>query len=235
MHSAVLQNKKYIKFADRNTVEVIALGSLERGVKAHDRRAATYKAKGPDGQVVERMVEWPSLTYEQLIALDRSKAARYNTTGKIPYTSIVDPWTEQELGRGYRSAKSIREAVKGFLKELRKAHGKGLTRKHLRQINKALVAVRKSIKDQDYAKALDILKKVSPKKSQSLPKAFTEKLAKSRAETLTAAQEALDQVRESMASNPKLGLRRLRKLMGRLRGTGLIDKARALLKEAAGN
>ena len=32
MHSAVLQNKKYIKFASENTVEVMALGSLDDGV-----------------------------------------------------------------------------------------------------------------------------------------------------------------------------------------------------------
>ncbi|MFH0944691.1 MAG: hypothetical protein V2A76_05790 [Planctomycetota bacterium] len=93
MHSAVLQNKKYIKFADEGTVEVISLGGLEKGVEKGDKKAATYTQK-VNGEDVEFLVEFPNLTVEEMVALNRSKASSYNDTGKIPFTALIDPFTE---------------------------------------------------------------------------------------------------------------------------------------------
>ena len=61
MHRSVLTNKKYIKFADANTVEVISMGGLERARGRGDKRAETYKGK--DGK--QYVVGWPNLTPEE--------------------------------------------------------------------------------------------------------------------------------------------------------------------------
>ncbi|MCA9321683.1 MAG: hypothetical protein KDB53_13160, partial [Planctomycetes bacterium] len=87
----MMQNKKYIQFAEENTVEVIALQRLEEAVEKGDSKAEKYTKTGPDGQETEYMVNWPSLTYDQMIAFNRTKAGQYNKTGKIPYTAIVNP------------------------------------------------------------------------------------------------------------------------------------------------
>ena len=62
MHGSVLQNKKYIKFAGENTVEVMSLSALDKGIEKGDKRAATYKAK--DGNVY--LVGYPNLTVKQI-------------------------------------------------------------------------------------------------------------------------------------------------------------------------
>ena len=110
MHGSVLQNKKYIKFADENTVEVIALGRLQEGIDKKDRKAETYEDK-KTGAVY--LVEFPGLTVEQMLALATSKAGSYNNTGKIPYTAIVNPHNEEEMSYlpGGISGKQLMEAV----------------------------------------------------------------------------------------------------------------------------
>jgi len=233
MHSAVLQNKKYIKFADKNTVEVIALSRLDEAVKKKDRKAATYKTKGPDGQVVERMVNWPSLTYDEMIALNRSKAGRYNKTGRIPYTCIVDPYTEEELGNGYRSAKAIMEAVKAFRKQLVKEHGKGIARKTVRSIEKALAQARALTAQKQYGKAVAAIKKVESKKKQDWPESLTLKLGDAREDVLKAAKAELEEAELQMAEDKVKGKRFVQKLITRLQGTGLENDAKALLKSAS--
>ncbi|MHC4732446.1 MAG: hypothetical protein ACYS6Z_17900, partial [Planctomycetota bacterium] len=70
MHGSVLQNKKYIKFASENTVEVMALSRLQEGIQKKDRKAATYKAK--DGTVY--LVQFPNLTVADIGKLRSSKA-----------------------------------------------------------------------------------------------------------------------------------------------------------------
>jgi hypothetical protein len=117
MHSALMCNKKYIEFANENTVEVISLDRLQEGIEKKDRKAETYEAK-VDGQTVKYMVEFPGLTVEDMLALASSKAASYNKTGKIPYTAVVDPWTltAQELngGQGAGTIRRRRRAQKAM-------------------------------------------------------------------------------------------------------------------------
>ena len=76
MHSAVLQNKKYVKFSNKSTVEVISLSGLDKAVKNLDRKAKTYKGKDAGGKEVELMVAWPNLTYDEIMALRSSKAGQ---------------------------------------------------------------------------------------------------------------------------------------------------------------
>jgi len=95
VHGSVLQNKKYIKFAYENTVEVLALSRLDEGIQKGDKRAATYS--GDDGK--EYMVGWPNLTAADISSMCSSKAGSYNNTGKIPFTCIVNPHDEAEMVR----------------------------------------------------------------------------------------------------------------------------------------
>lgn len=53
MHSAVLQNKMYIKFAAKKTVEVMAVSGVPAAVKRGAKRAAKYQAVDASGQKVE--------------------------------------------------------------------------------------------------------------------------------------------------------------------------------------
>ena len=62
MHRSVMQNKKYIKFADKNTVEVIAIGGATAAVKSGHKKAGTYKAKNAAGEEVEYLLEFPGMT-----------------------------------------------------------------------------------------------------------------------------------------------------------------------------
>ena len=129
MHRSVLQNKKYMKFADNSTVEVISVSSVPKP-NSGDKRVATYKGK--DG--IEYMVEWPGLTYDQL---RNAKAAGYNRTGKIPYVAIVNPHTGEEFaGFNGGSAGKIMDIVAELQKEMKKEHGKGVKRSTLRKLDK---------------------------------------------------------------------------------------------------
>ena len=58
MHSAVMQNKKYIKFANESTVEVIAVSRLDQAISKGDPKAGTYEHKNKDlKEVVRHLVE----------------------------------------------------------------------------------------------------------------------------------------------------------------------------------
>lgn len=131
MHGSVLQNDKYIDFATDNTVEVLALSRLDEAVAKGDNRNAdekrkteTYDAKDKDGNPIKLMKEWPNLTYEQIIALNSSPAGQYNKTGRIPYTSVVNPFTLEEAKQlsGGQGIKTIMEAVIEVEKTFAKEH-----------------------------------------------------------------------------------------------------------------
>ena len=78
MHSSVLQNDKYIKFAFDNSVEVMSMGRLDEGIKKKDPRAATFETTNAAGEKVTRLVIMPSLSPQQVhvvqVLLDRFKA-----------------------------------------------------------------------------------------------------------------------------------------------------------------
>ncbi|MEZ6197806.1 MAG: hypothetical protein R3F20_19120 [Planctomycetota bacterium] len=132
----MMQNKKYIKFAEENTVEVLSLGSLDQAVEKKDPKAATYKTK--DGR--ECMVEWPSLTFDEIMEIRKTPGGRFNDTGGIPYTCIVNPHTLEKMKfwSGGQSAKSIMEAAEEAKKALEKEHGKGIERKTIAKLNESI-------------------------------------------------------------------------------------------------
>jgi hypothetical protein len=159
MHSSVLQNKKYIKFSNENTVEVIALGSLDRGIEAGDRKAATYAEKNEKGEELQFLVEFPGLTADDINALHRSPAGRYNTTGKIPYTALVDPHTLAEITHwsGGIGSGLIMDAVEEARKQLDKDHGKGPSRRSFNEIEEGALEIEELLAESDFSKALKIV------------------------------------------------------------------------------
>lgn len=219
MHSAVLQSKDYIKFADRYTVEVISLGSLEKGIASNDRRARTYRAK--DGR--ECLVEFPNLTAEELIALNRSKASTYNDTGKVPFTAIVDPHTLEEMWRykGGLSAKALMKAAKDAWKQLRQQYGEGLDRKTLRSVEEAITETERLAEKEEFARALDAVSKAGRKKG--LPEAVRKRLEEAREQVVAKARERLREVERKAESDPAAAARDLSRLRSRMRGTGLEE------------
>ena len=221
MHSAVMQNKKYIKFAEKNTVEVLSITGVRAEMEKGTPKAATYKKKGDDK---EYLVEWPNLTIEDIERVAGSPANRYNTTGGIPYTSIINPHTLKEFGKGYRSKGAIEDAVKQYRKELVKAHGKGVARKTINKINGTVASADALVAKGDFSKALSTLKKAN---SQKLHKDLAAKLDTASKSVVEAATKALDEV---LASDDVQKKRNLSRLMGKLKGTGLEDKAREALK-----
>ncbi len=208
-----MQNKGYIKFANKNTVEVLSIGGVRAAMDKKAAKAGTYKKKGDDK---EYMVEWPNLTIDDIEALQSSPAGRYNTTGSIPYTSIINPHTLKEFGKGYRSKGAIEDAVTGFRKTLVKEHGKGVARKTVKKIDGArteFVSAEALVAKGDFAKALSTLKKVN---SQKLHKDLIAQIEAASKSVVEAASQALDG--DVLSSDSPQKKRNLARLMGKAEG-----------------
>jgi hypothetical protein len=229
MHSSVMCNKKYIEFANEHTVEVISLDRLEEGVQKKDKRAETYEAK-EDGKPVQYLCEFPGMTVEAMNAMRSSKAGTFNQTGKIPYTCIVDPWTETELKNwgGGQSVQTIQDAVLEAKKALAKDHGKGASRKDVKAIADAEKDAMAKAEKGEFAAALDAFGKLSGK-AEKWSESLKDRLKASKQRVVDAAQAALDKVAETKAENAEKAKKDLTTLIGKLRGTGLEDKAKELL------
>lgn len=228
MHSAVMQNKKYIQFAAKNTVEVLALGSLDRAIESKDPKAATYTAKSADGKPVEYMLKWPGLTADDINSLHRSKARTYNNTGGIPYTCIVDPHTLEEMHHwsGGTSANSIMDQVMVARKKLTKAHGAGLKRADLAFLADSESEITELLGAGSYKKALRLVASVEKK---SLPQSLSERVAAMRESVLTAASQRIDDLASQAQSDLSSARRDLKRLLSELRGTDLVTKAQEVL------
>lgn len=221
MHSAVLQSKDYIKFADKSTVEVISLGSLQQGIDAKDRKATTFEGER-DGQKVELLTSWPSLTVQEMLDLNSSPGGQFNKTGKIPYLSIVDPFTQQEVSNilGGTSGKTIMTAVKEAQKKLTQEHGRGVSRDELNDLTEAERSVVELTGQGEFAKAIDALEKGS-KNLQEWPQALQDRVAKARQQIVAGAEQALAGVETLVETDPVAARREISKLQSRLKGTGL--------------
>jgi hypothetical protein len=233
VHSAVLKNKKYIAFAEENTVEVIVLSDLDKGMEKSDRRAGTYKEKGADGQERECLIEWAGLTVEDIGALRGSKAGSYNKTGSIPYTAIVDPHTLEEMGKiegGYGGG-TLMDIVAAKRKELEKRHGKGVSRKSLAKVRDADAGIREELASGNLTKALaDVaaLEKRVAKESS----AVIELAGKTRAEVLAAVGRQLDEIEATISRGETAeAARQLGPLARALKGTSLEARALELVEK----
>ena len=225
MHGSVLTNKKYIKFADDNTVEVMSMGSIDRA--GDDKRIQPYKAK--DGS--EYLVGWPNLTLDELKKLNRSKAARYNDTGKIPYTAVIDPYTLEKMsfiGGSYGAGKLV-DQVTEARKVLVKQHGKGIKRKDLRKVNKEAAKTRALLEKGELVKALKA-SQAQWKKLAKKPKGLQEIVAKLLEESFAAAEKQLDEIEAVIGrGEKKSAARTLMPLARVLKGTRLEERADKLL------
>jgi hypothetical protein len=234
MHSSVLQNEDYIKFSDENTVEVLSLGRLDEGISKNDPKAAEYETKDEEGKPVKRMLSWPNLTKEEIMALNGSKAGTYNNTGRIPFTCIVNPHDESEMQRfqGGQSAKSIMEAVTEKKKLLNEQHGPSLSRPVMKKF------------DADAKKIVDAMPKAGAAKSigdfnkvvKALGKdagAMKQRTDKVLAVLLEAATKELDDAEAKLNENDAAGATKiLSKIAPALKGTDLESRAQELVAKA---
>lgn len=188
MHGSVLQNDKYISFANNNTVEVMAISRLDEAVSKGDkqsvdekRKTETYDGKDDKGNSIKLMKEWPNLTYDQLIALNSSPAGQYNKTGRIPYTSVINPFTLVETKQmpGGQGIKTIEEAVLEAEKSFAKEHPP-IKRTDLTKClpNKALDPIEYIKSESPKKDVLNKLLKVKNVASSELEKLIKEALAK---------------------------------------------------------
>lgn len=228
MHASVLQNKDYIKFAEKNSVEVIYESSLKEGVDAKEKNAETFKGKR-DGVATELMFEWPNLTLAEMLAFETTDAGQYNKTGFVPYTCIVDPYTRKEMTQlpGATSAAKIEEAVLAARKELEKTHGAGLTRKQLADLEAAETDSADLASKGEYAKAIAAIAKLDV--AEDAPALLADRVEKAKAIVLAAAQKALDDAEAIASADPAEGRKELNKLIPKLAGTGLEARAKETL------
>lgn len=223
-----MTNKKYIAFAEENTVEVICENRLQEALDKKERNAQTFEGKRGE-ETVQFMIEWPNLTSQELLDLDHTPAAQYNQTGKIPYTSLVDPFTlKQEVEwRGGVSADKIMDAALELRKKMTAEHGPAISRKDLKDLKDAETSSVKKIEAGDYAGAMALVTPLEKKadKWQADQKA---KLEAVRTQIVAAATEALDAVAKLSSSDPATAKGQLAKLLPKLKGTGLEPKAQEL-------
>ena len=210
MHSAVLQNKKYIEFAGDNTVEVLALGRLDEGISKGDPKAATYKGKDADGNEIEYMLSWPGLTKDQINTLRSGKAGTFNDTGGIPYTSLINPHTGEKM-RGYsggQSSKQMMGNIEAIKAELNKKYGPSLKRSDLAKYEVGAKDAADLLKSKGAGKAMPkvvALMKKWAKKSATLAarsKALKEQVLETAGEELDTAEEKIGE--QDMKSAKKI-------------------------------
>ncbi|MEQ8765642.1 MAG: hypothetical protein RL885_17090 [Planctomycetota bacterium] len=228
MHRSVLQNKKYIEFASRYSVEVIALGRLEEGVAKGDPKAATYAAKNDDGEEVEYMLEFPGLTYDQMIALRKSPASRYNDTGKIPFTCLVDPHTGEEIQRwsGGQSAGTLMEAVMLARRDLIQKHGEGLDRRDLQAVVGAVKSAKSEALDGDFTQAFRILEKAV---DQDAHAHLRSRVDAANEAVMAIAKKTIGDLEALAAEDASKAKRELSRLKRQLRGTPLEEAVQSAI------
>jgi hypothetical protein len=197
MHGSVLQKDDYIDFAYQNTVEVMALGRLDEGIKKGDRKAGTYDAVDDEGKPVKYLIEWPGLTVDDIQTMRSSKAGTYNQTGSIPYTAIINPHTEEQMKAlpGGRSAGQLMEAVEEMKDKLEKKHGPSLSRKDIDAVKELKLECAELIEKKGVGKALNLLNK-NTKKLNKKGARIEEMVTAYKAELIEKAGEELDRAND---------------------------------------
>ena len=164
MHRSVLQNKKYIKFAAANSVEVISMEEIERAERKQPKTIATYKTKDAYGDEVEYLIEFAGLTLDELKDLSNTQAIlSFMAGGKIPYTAIVDPHTGKamEAMKGKPTVKSLSAAISRARATLANTHGKGVKRDAWNKLSAAEVQCDLLLAADKYIEALTLHKKTA--------------------------------------------------------------------------
>jgi hypothetical protein len=232
VHAEILCNVAYMDFTYENATEVLVLDSLQEGVDKNEPGAATRDVK-VGGKTVQHLVNVPGLTIADVLALNASKAGTYNTEGRLPYTCLVDPWTEAEMQawKGWKvTADEIRTGITEAREKLRKDHGKGKPRAELKAFDEGAATSALRLKNGDFAGALDayaVLQKRCDKEGWAVR--MLERLELARAEVVAAATKALDEWEAGKDADLVKAKKDLLALQPRLRGTGLEKRAKELL------
>jgi hypothetical protein len=225
----VLQNEKYIEFADDNTVEVLALGELQSGIDKGDRRAETYDGKDEKGNPVKYLKEFAGCTVEQLNALNSSPANQYNKTGHIPYVCLVDPWTQKQITPiAAVSVGGIGKAVAEARVALNKEHGPSVKRSTLRQVEAGVKAIEDLLAKNDLAKALPEFNKLKTSLAKE-GEGLKSKLKPAEEKVLELAKTQLDDAEAKLAAGEiKPAEKIVNALASGLKGTDLETRVKDL-------
>ena len=233
MHGSVLTNKKYIKFANENTVEVISMGKLNLGQERNDKRLETYEAKDENGETVQYLAGWPNLTLDELKKLNQT-CAKWNDTRGIPYTCVVNPHTLEKMefiSGGYAAGK-LMEQVTASKKALNKLYGKSVSRKTLAKIRKEERKVRVELDKENVAKAMTGWRTLD-KKVAKQPDAIKAIAAKLLDDILKVGGKQLDECEALIGrGEKKAAAKTLGTLSRALKGTALEQRANDLLAKA---
>jgi hypothetical protein len=119
------------------------------------------------------------------------------------------------------------DEVKRARKSLVKEHGKGVKRAVLENVREAEKKIAPLIAEGEFAKAVATLTKAAGRSDP--PEALARRLERSRNSIREAASSELASLRAESEKDPAGAARKLRKLLRKLRGTGLEDEAKALL------
>jgi hypothetical protein len=229
LHQSICKNKKYIEFAEKSTVEVICLSSLQEGIDKKDHKAETYEAE-VGGKKVQCLIEFPGMTIAQMLAMHASKGGQYNNTGKVPYTCIVDPHTLEEIQHwqgGGVSQDALAEAVTEVRKALVEKHGKGIARKDIRTIDAGQEKIEGLVAKQDFATAIAEVKRLEAK-AKDFPETLWKRITELRNGVDKNATEALAQVETDSANDLPAARKALSALLPRLKGTSQEARAKQL-------
>jgi hypothetical protein len=225
MHRSVLQNRGYIAFAGKNSVDLIAMEEMERA-EAEGKYLETYTVKDPYGDEVRCLVRFPGLTVEQLRELSSGPALKYMQGGKIPYTAVVDPHSGDELEgvRGQTSAADLMEIVAKHRKALEARHGKGIDRELWDRVGEGAVQVDLRLADGRIAEAMGLWRRLAESAVRQ-PEALQRKVNAVEATVMKAAAERLDALAKELAMGRTAARTELKDLARVLRGTDLETRA----------
>jgi hypothetical protein len=230
----VLQNEKYIAFAEDNSVEVLCFGELDKGMaNPKDKRNEQYDGKDETGNPVKYLKEFAGCTVEQLNALNSSPGNQYNKTGKIPYISIVDPYTLKEMKgfRGGLAASGLMDAVTETKTALNKEHGASMKRSTLKKFKASV----KSIEDQigkGASKALADLNKLKDSIAKE-PESLKTEAGKLEEKVMDAAKADLDKAEGLIGSGDTKGATTILKAYNGLfeKGSELETRLKTLMEK----
>lgn len=243
MHASVMCNEKYIGFAAENTVEVIALQDLDKAMGKSEKNAdeqrklATYEGKNAKGAKSAFFCEFPGLTAEDLRALHASKASSYNDTGGIPFTAVIDPWTEKEMQRwagGGKSVKEIMEGIKAQRAKLDQEHGRGVSRALFTKVTDEAQRIVEALPKAGVAASMADYRKLE-KAAGKDAEALKAKLDLALNTVLEAAAAQLDDADARIAAGDAAGAKKLvDKLVRALAGTSLESRVTELAAKLKG-
>ncbi len=231
----MLQNEKYIEFAEDNTVEVLCLQEVDKGMKDASQKAksGTYEAKDETGKTVTYLKEYAGMSVEHLNTLNSSPAGQYNDSGFNPYIAIVDPHTLKKmkgLTKG-SAAGGLMDAVAEAKATLNKEHGPSMKRSTLLKFQAGVKAVEESLTKGGSAKALGEYRKLEASIAKE-PQALKDEAKKLEEKLLDAAKSDLDKADGFIAAGDmKAASALLKPFASLLKGTDLEARLKELLEK----